>query len=225
MHVIASPSILYFGTPVALLSTLNEDGSSNLAPMSSIFRLGYRCFLGLQASSKTTENIRRTAQVVINLPSAHQVGMVDKLARTTGTNPPPQDKLDRGYRYVQDKFALAGATPIPSETVGALRAQECPVQMEAVLDAENGYDVGGPLEGFIVILEARITRVHLDAALLMDSPTHRIDPDKWRPLIHSFQQFYGLGPQVHPSKLAEIPEELYRTPDFQRAEAWASTAA
>ena len=29
------PKILYFGTPVALISSLNEDGTTNLAPMSS----------------------------------------------------------------------------------------------------------------------------------------------------------------------------------------------
>jgi flavin reductase (DIM6/NTAB) family NADH-FMN oxidoreductase RutF len=219
MHVAAQPSILYFGTPVALLSTLNEDGSANLAPMSSVFWLGYRCFLGLQGSSKTTENLRRTRQLVINLPSADQVAAVDRLARTTGTNPPPQDKLDRGYRYEKDKFGVAGLTPARAETVAAFRAAECPVQLEAVLEHEHGYDAGGPLDGFIAIVEARITRVHVEQSILMAGHADRIDPDKWRPLIFSFQQFYGLGPQVHPSRLAEIAEELYRTPDFVRAQA------
>ncbi len=218
MHVTAHPSILYFGTPVALLSTLNEDGTPNLAPMSSIFWLGYRCFRGLQGSSKTTENLRRTRQLVINLPSADQVGAVDRLAKTTGTNPPPQDKLDRGYRYEKDKFGIAGVTPVPAEPVSGFRVLECPVQLEAVLEAEHGYDAGGPLDGFIAILEARITRVHVEAAILMDGSADRVDPGKWRPLIHSFQQFYGLGPQVHPSRLAEISEEMNRTPDFARAQ-------
>ena len=54
MHVTAHPSILYCGTPVALLSTLNEDGTANLAPMSSVFWLGYRAFLGLQSTSLMT---------------------------------------------------------------------------------------------------------------------------------------------------------------------------
>ena len=35
MHQTIEPAILYFGTPVVLISTLNEDGSPNLAPMSS----------------------------------------------------------------------------------------------------------------------------------------------------------------------------------------------
>jgi flavin reductase (DIM6/NTAB) family NADH-FMN oxidoreductase RutF len=32
------PKILYFGTPVALISSLNEDQSTNLAPISSFWR-------------------------------------------------------------------------------------------------------------------------------------------------------------------------------------------
>ncbi|MEK6312856.1 MULTISPECIES: flavin reductase family protein [Burkholderia] len=217
MHVIAHPSILYFGTPVALLATVNADGSHNLAPMSSVFWLGWRCFLGLQGSSKTTENLRRTRQLVVNLPSPELVGAVDRLARTTGSNPVPQDKLERGYRHEQDKFGVAGLTALPAETVLAPRVAECPVQLEAVLEDEHAYDAEGPMSGFIAILEARITRVHVDRAILMDGHPNRIDPDKWRPLIMSFQEYYGLGPKLHPSRLGEIPEELYRTPDFERA--------
>ncbi len=34
------PSILYYGTPVLMLSTLNENGSTNLSPLSSSWALG-----------------------------------------------------------------------------------------------------------------------------------------------------------------------------------------
>jgi len=47
MHRTIEPTILYFGTPVALISTLNPDGSPNLAPMSSAWWLGWSCMLGL----------------------------------------------------------------------------------------------------------------------------------------------------------------------------------
>lgn len=218
MHVTASPSILYFGTPVALLSTLNEDGSANLAPMSSVFWLGWRCFLGLQGASQTTQNLLRTREVVINLPSPEQVAAVDRLARTTGSQAVPADKLQRGYRHVRDKFGLAGMTRQAAETVAPPRAAECPIQLEAVLEHEHGYDQGGPLHGYIAVLEARITRVHVEESLLMRGHRNRIDPDQWRPLIMSFQEFYGLGPKLHPSKLGEIAEELYRTPDYERAQ-------
>ncbi len=35
MHLTVEPKIFYFGTPVVLISTVNEDGTANLAPMSS----------------------------------------------------------------------------------------------------------------------------------------------------------------------------------------------
>jgi hypothetical protein len=33
----------------------------------------------------------------------------------------------------------------------------------------------------------------------------------------SFQKFYGLGPELHASKLSRIPEKMYRSPDIDRA--------
>jgi len=41
------PKILYFGTPVAVISSLNEDGATNLAPISSFWALGWTFLLGL----------------------------------------------------------------------------------------------------------------------------------------------------------------------------------
>src|ERR1700743_2503186 len=117
MHIPSEPSILYFARPVALISTVNEDGSFNLAPMSSIFWLGWRCMLGLAAPSKTTQNLLRTGQCVLNLPSVNEVGCVNRLARTTVSNPVPEGKQRKGYRYEADKFGMAGVTPVTSETV------------------------------------------------------------------------------------------------------------
>ncbi len=84
MHTSIEPGILYFGTPVVLISTINPDGSANLAPMSSVFWLGWRCALGLAAVSRTPQNMIRTGECVLNLPSADLVTMVDRLALTTG---------------------------------------------------------------------------------------------------------------------------------------------
>jgi hypothetical protein len=63
--------------------------------------------------------------------------------------------------------------------------------------------------GFAHALEVRIERVHAEEDVL--ATPNRIDPDEWRPLIMSFQRFYGLsGEQAGRSRLAEIPEESYR---------------
>ena len=64
----------------------------------------------------------------------------------------------------------------------------------------------------------RVLRVHVAEDVLMDENSDRIDPDRWRPLIMSFQQFYGLGSdRLHRSRLGEIPESMYRGPDIERA--------
>ena len=219
MHVRSETPILYLGTPVVLISTVNEDGSYNLAPMSSAFWLGWRGVLGLAAVSKTPQNMKRTGECVLNLPSDDIVGAVNKLARTTGSNPVPEVKQRRGYRFESDKFGVSGLTPVASETVAAPRVRECPVQLEAKVTAVHGIaDDDGAQRGQRDLFEVRISRVHLEEAILMDGDPDRIDPDKWRPLIMSLQQFYGLTPdQIHDSTLGEIPERLYRAPDVDRA--------
>ena len=218
MLVKSEPPILYFGTPVVLISTLNEDGTYNLAPMSSAFWLGWRCMLGLAAGSKTPQNMIRTGECVLNLPSVEEVAAVNRLARTTGSNPVPEGKVHKGYRFEPDKFGVAGLTPVASETVAPPRVLECPVQLEAIVEATHRVaEDDSAQRGYIVCIEVRIQRVHLEESILMSGESSRIDPDKWRPLIMSFQQFYGLGPQLHASTLGQIPESMYRSPDVDRA--------
>jgi len=225
MHLSTDPAILYFGTPVVLISTLNENGSANLAPMSSAFWLGWRCILGLAAPSKTTQNIIRNGECVLNLPSVQQVAAVNRLARTTGSNPVPEGKLKKGYRYEPAKFETAGLTPVASETIAPPRALECPVHMEAKVATVHGVGDDEPLQkGRIVTIELRIQRVYIHDSILMEGTTNRVDPDKWRPLIMSFQQFYGLGEQVHDSTLAQIPEALYYSADIDKAKQMSNPA-
>lgn len=218
MHAISEPPILYFGTPVVLIGTMNENGSYNLAPMSSAFWLGWRCMIGLAASSQTTKNILRTGECVLNLASVNEVKAVNKLARTTGTNPVPKGKKKKGYFYEPDKFKKAGLTPQPADIVNAPLAKECPVQLEAIVAAVHSLaEEDAAMNGRILTIELRIVRVHLEESILMHGHANRIDPDKWRPLIMSFQKFYGLGGELHYSTLAEIPEALYETADIEKA--------
>jgi flavin reductase (DIM6/NTAB) family NADH-FMN oxidoreductase RutF len=211
VHVDSKSPILYFGTPVVLVSTINDDGRPNLAPMSSAWWLGWRCMLGLASISKTTENLRRTGECVLNLPSAEQVGAVDRIARTTGSDPVPAGKRRRGYVHEGDKFARAGLTPIPSLEVAAPRAAECPIQLEARVSAIHRLaNDDATFDGFALAIEVAVQRLHVDESLLMDGNPDRIDSAKWRPLIMSFQEFYGLEDgRLHPSRLGEIPERLY----------------
>ncbi|MGC5167216.1 flavin reductase family protein [Luteimicrobium sp. DT211] len=209
-HTVIDPAILYFGTPVVLLSTTSPDGRPNLAPMSSVFWLGKTAVLGLGARSQTALNLAATGECVLNLPSPEQVDAVDRIALTTGRDPVSDRKAAAGYRHEPDKFGRAGLTAAPSDTVAAPRAAECPVNLEARLVHAHPLERDDPDAGSIVAFEVRVTRVHVHDAIRMPGTAHRVDPDRWRPLIMSFQRFYGLSGEVHPSRLASIDEEWYR---------------
>ena len=211
MHQVIDPAILYFGTPVVLVSSTNPDGSPNLAPMSSAWWLGRSAMLGFGARSHTPANIQRTGECVLSLPSVDQVEAVNRLARTTGSSPVPEWKAANGYRHEHDKFAVAGLTPLPSDTVAPPRVAECPIHLEAVLESVHPLAVGDPVRrGRALALEVRVVRVHVAEDVRLAGHEDRIDPDSWRPLIMSFQHFYGLGDRVHSSTLARIPESAYR---------------
>jgi flavin reductase (DIM6/NTAB) family NADH-FMN oxidoreductase RutF len=200
MHRTIDPTILYFGTPVALISTLNEDGSANLAPMSSAWWLGWTCMLGLGKMGQTSDNLIRTRECVINLPSDTLASHVDRLALTTGKNPVPELKQSWGYRYEPHKFATADFTAFPSESVKPPRVLECPVQMEGIVHDYRSFGKNVNANAF----EVHITKLHVHEDLLEDGGTRpHIDPVRWRPLIMSFCRFFSLGGEVQPSRLAE----------------------
>ncbi len=185
------PKILYFGTPVALISSLNDDGTTNLAPISSFWALGWTLMLGLLDETKTAENLSRHYECVISLPSPDMWKCVEKLAPLTGKNPVPGIKAKQ-FRSEKDKFKAAGLTPIPSELVKPSRAQECPIHMEAkvrrlhAMEGQKLSDVGGGLAA-----EVEILRVHVDEQYIKGE--RYIDPAKWSPLLYNFRHYFRLG--------------------------------
>jgi flavin reductase (DIM6/NTAB) family NADH-FMN oxidoreductase RutF len=210
MHISVEPSILYFGTPVILLSTLNDDGTPNLAPMSSAWWLGWNAMLGLGAKGQTAQNLLREKECVLNLPSASMAEQVNRLARLTASDPVPPHKLAMGYRTERNKFGVAGLSAAPAELVRPPRVEECPVQLEAVLETTRPFGHRPDKDPTAIAFEVRIVRAHIDESILMEGAENRVNPDKWRPLIMSFCQFYGLGERVWDSTLAQIPESAYR---------------
>ncbi len=166
--------------------------------------------LGLGARSHTAQNLLREEECVLNLPSVEMVGAVNRLARLTGSDPVPPHKVAMGYRHERDKLGTAGLNAIPSDLVSAHRVVECPVQLEAVLESTRPFGNRPDKACTAVAFEVRIVRTHIDERILMEGFENRIDPDKWRPLIMSFCEFYGLDRKVWQSTLAEIPEAAYR---------------
>ena len=156
--------------------------------------------LGLGSMGKTSDNLIRTRECVINLPSVEQVTHVDRLALTTGKDPVPEKKRGWGYRYEPDKFGTAGFTSMPSIEVRPPRIAECPVQMEGLVHDVRPFGKNVSANAF----EVHIMKLHVDESLLEGEGSRpHIDPEKWRPLIMSFCRFFGIGDEAHPSRLAE----------------------
>jgi flavin reductase (DIM6/NTAB) family NADH-FMN oxidoreductase RutF len=195
---VVNPTVLYVGTPVVLISTRNADGTSNLAPFSSLWLLNRAAVLGIGRLSQTFRNLVRERECVLNLPSVELVAAVDRLAQTTGRDPVPAWKQTKGFVHVADKFARAGVTPVAADLVAAPRVAECGFQIEvrvrdiAKIEKEDGVRA--------VVME--VVRTHVHETIVADDHPHHIDPDRWRPLIMSFLEFYGLGARLHPSQLA-----------------------
>ncbi|MFH8802314.1 flavin reductase family protein [Streptomyces sp. NPDC017936] len=198
-HIALSPGVLCFGTPVALLATENADGSPNLAPVSSAWALGYTVVLGIGGESRTAENLAARPELVVNLPGPGPWRQVEALAPLTGADPVPEAKR-AAYRHEPDKFAAAGLTPQPAETVRPPRVAECPLQLEA---AVRRTIPGGP-DGHFRIVECEVLRVHADASVVVPGTQH-VDPSAWSPLIYNFRHHHGLAPRLGHSFRSETP--------------------
>lgn len=183
-----SPEILYFGTPVAVISTLNPDGTTNLAAMSSFWALGDRFMLGLSSFGQTGRNLARTPDCVLNFPSPAQWENVERLGHTTGRFPLTEYHRGAGIEHRKDKFGVSGFSSLASEIVAPLRAAECPVQIEARVLAQSASRG----EGGHLAFEVQRLRVHAHRSILNDART-RIDVEAWSPLFYLFRHYFGKG--------------------------------
>lgn len=196
------PKILYFGTPVALITSINPDDTPNLAPMSSFWALGWTMLLGISLESQTMENLRHRADCVVNLPSPQLWQHVERLAPLTGRNPIPAGE-DSRFRFERDKFGASGLTPLASEAVAAPRVKECPAQLEATVKRIHWLTGDQRLQnaGGAAAVEVEILRVHV-ASRLVHSSNH-VDPRQWQPLIYNFRHYFGLGKELGKTFRAE----------------------
>jgi flavin reductase (DIM6/NTAB) family NADH-FMN oxidoreductase RutF len=173
--------------------------------MSSAWWLGQTAMLGLGRSSRTTQNLVRTGEAVLNLAPSSLVDHVDRLALLTGSPELSEHKRTTGYRYEPRKFEAAGLTPQPSDTVAPDRVLECPVQLECRVVDHHPIDSGSALA-----VQVSVLRAHVDDAVRLYGTTH-VDPQAWDPLIMKFCDFFGGGTPLLPSRLAagwEMPGRL-----------------
>ena len=191
--LVIEPSVLYFGTPVALISTLNPDGTTNLSPMSSAWSLGDLLVLGFGTGGRAYENLVRHPECVVNMPSASLMDPIERLAPTTGVDPVPATKASLGYRHEADKFGVSGLTAVPSDLVAPDRVAECPFQVEArVLDVRPLTAAPGDLDAHAVI-EVQAVRVHAHENVVIAGTSH-VNQRQWHPLLYVWRHYYTTEP-------------------------------
>lgn len=197
-QVTIEPSILYIGTPVALITTLNADGSANIGPMSSAWALGNTVVLGWSTSSQTLVNLERDRECVICFPDPRLVEQVERLAPLTGRHPLPEHKAGT-FRYEPHKFEAAGLTPAPSQAVRPPGIAECPLSFEAKVTAV--HRPASPDADAFRIVETYVERVRADPAIVCDR--HHIDVEEWSPLLYVFRHYFGTGEHLGATFRAE----------------------
>jgi flavin reductase (DIM6/NTAB) family NADH-FMN oxidoreductase RutF len=174
--------------PIAWTSTLNEDGSANLAPFSFFTGISSdppTCLICVSRKKKqpdgthppkdTWRNIERTGEYVIHVVNdalAHQM-----------------NATSREFPYGTDEFAAAGVTKAPSDRVAPPRIAEAPVAMECRLDriVEVGRTGTAVIIGEILlwhirdelIVEGRLDVGRLDAIGRMGGPHYARTRDRF----------------------------------------------
>jgi flavin reductase (DIM6/NTAB) family NADH-FMN oxidoreductase RutF len=144
--------------PIAFASTIDENGTPNLAPFSffNVFSANPPILIFSPARSGRTNtnkdtynNVKKVAEVVINVVNydiVHQMSLASS-----------------PYDSSIDEFDKAGFTKLKSDTIKPFRVAESPVQFECVVNEiiELGQEGGA---GNLIICEVK--RIHINEQVL-----------------------------------------------------------
>lgn len=178
---------LYYGFPVILLTTIDNEGITNIAPISSSWVLDNNIVIGLGTSSKSFENLKINPEAVLNLPDETLYENVEKIAPYTGKTDVSKEKANMGYKFSKDKFLIGSFTSEKSIDIKPDKISESPIQIETKVLKINIRD-------WYAIIELEIISVYAFEELLNNSKY--LDSDKWHPLIYNFRKYHGLKPNI-----------------------------
>lgn len=142
--------------PIALASTIDQDGNPNLSPFSFYNAFGINPTTIIFSPSRrgrnntvkhTFENIIQVPEVVIN---AVTYNMIEQVSLASSEYP-------RGV----NEFIKAGLTPVPGELVKPFRVKESPVQFECKVRQVIETGTGGGA-GNLVICEIQLIHIRED---------------------------------------------------------------
>lgn len=157
--------------PIAVVGTINEDGSNNLAPFSFFTTVSAKpmiVVLGPMIKSSTGEikdtsrNIEREKEFTISMVSED---IMDEINLCSTELP-----------YGDDEFKFSGLTPVDSEKVKAKRIKESPIHFECKLRDIIKY---GDKPGAGWLITGEVVKVHVREEIYDNG---RIDTQKWKPI-------------------------------------------
>lgn len=152
--------------PIALVSTLSEDGQPNLSPFSFFNAFGVNPPIiafsaarrGRDGSLKDTyNNLMQTKECVVQ---AVTYSMVEQISLASSE-----------YPSDVDEFFKSGLTPIESDKVKPPRVKQSPFQMECILKDMISYGEGG---GSANLAICEVVKLHVKKDIIKDGI---IEPD------------------------------------------------
>jgi len=153
---------------VTLVTTLNEDGTSNLAPKSCVSLMIFRPLLlamGCNLTHWTAQNLRRGLECVVNVPGA------ELAAETWATSELPHPRT----------IESAGLTPLASRLVKPPGIAECRAHLECAYEREIVY-------GEEIILLLRVLGATIDREVLEAPDPYTV----LRPFAFLEEKLYGV---------------------------------
>ena len=153
---------------VTLVTTLNEDGTSNLAPKSCLSIMIFRPLLlamGCNLTHWTAQNLRRSLECVVNVPGAALA------AKSWAASELPHPRT----------LESAGLTPVASRQVKPPGIAECHAHLECVYERELVY-------GEEIIFLLRVVGATIDRDVLEAPDPYAV----MRPFAFLEEKLYGV---------------------------------
>jgi len=157
--------------PIAVVSTLNLDGTNNVAPFSFFTAVSAKpmiiAFCPMIRSSTgqmkdTPVNILREKEFVVNF--VHE-DLAQKINMTSTELP-----------YGEDEFKFAGLTALDSEVVKAKRIKESLIHFECIFRDQLNY---GDMPGAGQLITGEVVRIHVAEEIMENG---KIVTQKYKPV-------------------------------------------
>lgn len=180
--------------PIALVTTLNPDGTNNAAPMSFFNVMSHEpplLFIGIQPrkdgrAKDTLANLNRTGSFTVNMVD---LDMAPAMAATAVAVEPGIDEL-----------ALAGLTPQDGHSIPVRSVAESPCIMECRVERCLHWP-----KRTVVIGEVLFMRVRPDC---LDAAGRYVNADRYHPIARLHADNYIVADRQFELKVPAMPERV-----------------